>query len=243
MENPLKAMHRSPDSDGSGGQENREEIVLTEEKIQELRKKYTNYFQSLYEDWGICENDYLEDTLQGVPICPIFKYSKDINSRELVKITDSENPQKKYIINLDTEFLDYRSMGDPEILDLKTDTQYHLWLEKNKRENNLGSIMDYIRETYANTHHIPGIEYQQFLYDNAAVPEYLSITPRSKYLFVGSAFFDNGEWALPCTFLTKYYEDQGLDEIPYDGRTEGFKSIEEPFLRESELHVVLFPKK
>ncbi|MEZ4103038.1 MAG: hypothetical protein R3B55_00475 [Candidatus Paceibacterota bacterium] len=101
-------------------------------------------------------------------------WQEDLDFRDLYDQEEMKEEFGKYIVNPESALLDYESLGEPEIFNPNRDQFFKDWLEKEGRQKNISSVMDYVQKTYKNTHHLPGIEYQKYLFENKdKIPESL----------------------------------------------------------------------
>lgn len=168
--------------------ENAVEHGLTPEQIQQFTTEYDTFWKDTYKTWRS-----RPDTSQ-MQFTPEFKSPKEINFKDLAEQPKDTKEFGKYLTNPETVLLDYESLGEPIIFNPNTDVGYQSWLQKNNRGGTVASMMDYIHETYAEDHHIPGIEYQKYLFENQEkIPASLKDT--NWYRFPGSAFRgSDGDW-------------------------------------------------
>ena len=163
------------------------ETILLGEKAQELDK----FWKDTWKTWnsGI-------DTSK-ITFTPQWLKHGEINFKELAETPSDVNEFSKYITNPETAFLNYESLGKPQIFNPNEDQDYQNWLKQEGRENTVNSVMDYVHETFGDTHHLPGIEYQKYLFENQdKIPE--TLKDGKFHYFPGSAFrYSDGYWSVP----------------------------------------------
>ena len=162
--------------------------ILLKEAIQgEFEKEMKTFLESSFKSLG---DDPSKAKIQAI-------WQDTTNFKDLVEMPDDKEEFGKYIVNPENAFLDYESMGEPEIFDPNTDQSFKDWLQKEHREKNVNSVMDYVQETYKETHHLPGLEYQKYLFENKdKIPEFLK---DGKFYFMPSSAFrySDGDWRVP----------------------------------------------
>jgi len=165
-------------------------ILLKEAILGELEKEMKIFLENFFK--GRLE-DLSKANIQAI-------WQDTINFKDLTEQTAKPEEFGKYIINPENAFLDYESMGEPEIFDPNEDQPFKDWLQKENREMNTNSVMDYVQETYKETHHLPGLEYQKYIFENQdKIPE--SLKDGKYYYMPSSAFRDSdGGWDVPCGF-------------------------------------------
>ncbi len=164
-------------------------ICLTPEQIEQFTKEYDAFWKDTYKTWS--------SSLDTSSMTFTPEFTSFINFKDLAAEPDDTTKFGQYLTNPETALLDYETLGEPEIFDPNTDTGYHAWLVQHKKTKSVASVMDYVHETYALTHHFPGIEYQKYLFENPdKVPQ--SMRDGNYYYFPGSAFrSSDGSWVAP----------------------------------------------
>jgi hypothetical protein len=162
---------------------------LTLEQIKAFTSEFDTFWKDTYKQWG-------HDT-SSMTFTPEFTPPTAINFTEFSEQPDDTKEFGRYLTNPETAFLDYETLGEPFIFDPNTDQGYQNWLIQHNRTKGVASVMDYVHETYAGTHHLPGIEYQKYLFENPdKVPQ--SMKDGNLYYFPGTAFRSSGGlWHAP----------------------------------------------
>lgn len=176
------------------------QIALEKREIEIYTEKLDKIIRSPYEDgsWVTSDQD-----MSKITFTPEFITPDKIDFQELAAAPDDKKEFGKYYTNPDTLKLDYESLGVPTIFDPNTDVEFKKWLEEEKKKFTVASVMEYVSHKFADTNHLPGIEYQGFLYDKykSGKPEEIpeNLKDGKYYFFPGSALRDSdGGWLVPC---------------------------------------------
>lgn len=165
--------------------------TLTPEQKQKFTQDLDIFWKDTWKTWnsGV-------DTSK-ITFTPEWTPQGEIDFKKFAEMSDDSNEFGKYITNPETALLDYESLGIPEVFNPNTDQKYKNWLGQENRQNTVNSVMDYIHETFANTHYLPGIEYQKYLFENQSkIPE--ALKDGNWHYFPGSAFRNSsGLWSVP----------------------------------------------
>ncbi len=162
---------------------------LTPEQIEQFTKEYDAFWKDTYKTW----NSSLDTS--SITFTPEF--TSTINFKDLAQEPDDTTKFGQYLTNPETAFLDYETLGEPEIFDPNTNQEYQAWLVQHKKTKSVASVMDYVHGKYALIHHLPGIEYHKYLFENPdKVPQ--SMRDGNWYYFPSTAFRDSGgSWFAP----------------------------------------------
>jgi hypothetical protein len=161
------------------------EAELTKEKKEELSRDFNKYIGSFHHN-------------QSEP--PIFKGKwlgqGEIDFKELVDMGDNEKEYGDTILNRETTFLDYESLGEPEIFNPNSDEDYKNWLQKTSKENTICSVAEYVHKVYGDVKYLPGVEYQKYLIENKEIPNFIVKNNLGDFYLPGSLIIDNrGKWS------------------------------------------------
>lgn len=166
--------------------------TLTSEQIIQFTGDMNYFWKDKLKDWSLDGQD-----LANISFTPEFKNPRDINFDELAKAPHDPNEFGHYLTNPETAFLNYESMGEPEIFDPRTDQAFKNWFKTKNREKDTASVMEYVRETYGDTHYLPGIEYLKYLFAHKnRIPQFFK--EGGLYFLPGTTFrIGNGCWLVP----------------------------------------------
>lgn len=172
---------------------------LTEEDVEKITVSLDKIWRAPYEDgsWSLNGQD-----MTKIKFTPEFKVPADVDFQELAKADDDEKEFGKYITNPETLMLDFESLGEPKIYDPNTDSELKKWLGEEGKDFTVASVMEYVAKTFSGENHLPGIEYQGYLFDKyksgkaEEIPA--SLKDGNYYFFPGSAFrYSSGSWLVP----------------------------------------------
>ena len=173
-----------------------QEQILTREEKEKFTQEIDTFWRDTYtKDWSLNNQD-----LSKVKFVPDLLSPIDIPWQDIAKESDNPKEFGKYITNPETALLDYEKLGKPEIYNPNEDIDLDKWLKKNKLNKTRASVMQYVAEKFSDTHYLPGIEYQKYLFQNqkkkGVIPKELK--DGNWYFFPGAAFRDSdGRWNVP----------------------------------------------
>lgn len=174
-----------------------EKYGITPEQKQQFSQEMNEFLKDTYNsmDWDISQ----------VVFTPKWINQGEVDFKSLSEMSADKKEFGEYITNPETAFLDYEALNDPEVINLYfQDENYQNWLKQNNRQNRMVSVMDYIHEVYKNTHYLPGIEYQRYLFENQGkIPD--SLKDGNYYFLPGSTFGRSGgeSWMVPYGVWSK----------------------------------------
>jgi hypothetical protein len=173
-----------------------QEQILTREEKEKFTQEIDTFWRDTYTtDWSLNGQD-----LSKTKFVPDLLKPRDIKWQDIVKASDDAKEFGKYITNPETALLDYEKLNAPEIYNPNEDKDLDKWLKKNKLNKTRESVMQYVAEKFSDTHYLPGIEYQKYLFQNqkkkGVIPKELK--DGNWYFFPGAAFRgSDGRWRVP----------------------------------------------
>ncbi len=150
--------------------------------IESINTKYTNFLKETYKIWSIDDN-----TINQANITPEIINPSNIDYEARKNDTD---PTKfgEYTVNPETQNIDFKNA---KLFTLPEEEQKEL------EGKTLSEVAEYIKTTYGNRYHIPGIEFWKYILENPdKAPNELK---DGKYhFFFGSLVrASDGDWRVP----------------------------------------------
>lgn len=179
--------------------------ILVGEKKEKFITTIDTFWRDTYTtDWSLNGQD-----LSKTKFVPDLLKPRDIKWQDIVKASDDAKEFGKYITNPETALLDYEKLNAPEIYNPNEDKDLDKWLKKNKLNKTRESVMQYVAEKFSDTHYLPGIEYQKYLFQNqkkkGVIPKELK--DGNWYFFPGAAFRNSdGDWDVPYGYWNSSVE-------------------------------------
>ena len=164
--------------------DNSADVELTPEQ----KEKFTRDLDTFWKNSGALAGLY--DTSK-ITFIPEWIRQGDINLNDFQESARSEE-SFTYLTNQETALLNYESLGEPEIFNPDTDQDLNNWIAQQENKGmTVKSVTEYLHEKFKDTHYLPGIEYEKYLYENTdKIPEKLK--DGNHYYFVGSVLAKYG---------------------------------------------------
>ncbi len=226
-------------------------LIKQKESKEEFKNEVRLFLKGRYDFFGYMKKGITEKLRYNAE----FKNPKDIKLKNYLGIIKSTTGD--YTLNPETFSLEYEKLGDPYIFDPEKDKDFqeyrhNSFLERMKddedyykvreEQGEIHYVMEYVFKKYSDMYHIPGLEYQKYLFDLSEkgdldkIPE--ALKDSSTYYCLGSLTdepgnnSEEGHWCAPAGSFGKgadrkerwYYSPSWIKgNFPTNGRVLLFK--------------------